>query len=225
MQSAAGERSMRSVLWSGSSIVMLAVCLCGGVATADDPASLGDKIGAALSAVHSYQVDITWPVYDRSGSLVVVHGVGSRYHETTHLGDTTDFIMLGATLYQRTRTGWHKFILNPNDFATLSKPPALRRNAEPLPDRLEDGVTVGAMQTAATVVLPDLDPVSNTRGPGVCTYDKGTFLLRACTFDEATLHYSHYDDPSLTIEVPAKAKSAPAIELPSMLPQPTAPPV
>ncbi len=209
---------MRNVVWSGSLIVMLTTCLSGGVATADESTGLGDKIGAALSAVNSYQVDITWPVYDRSGSLVVVHGVGSRYHETRHLGDTTDSIMLGATLYQRTRTGWHRFILNPNDFATLSKPPALRRNAEQLPDRIEDGITVGAMRTAATTVLPDLDPVSNTRGPGVCTYDKGTFLLRACTFDEATLRYSHYDDPSLTIEVPAAAKDAPVVNLPPILP-------
>jgi hypothetical protein len=209
---------MRNVVWSGSSIVMLAVCLSGGVATADDSTSLGDKIGAALSAVNSYQVDIAWPAAGRGGSLVVVHGVGSRYRETRRLGDTISFIMLGPTLYQRTSAGWHKFIMDPNDFASLSQPTAFRRSAEPLPDRTEGGVTVGAIKTTVTMVLPDLDPVSSTRGPGVCTYDKGTFLLRACTFDQTTLQYSHYNDQSLTIEVPAEAKDAPVVNLPPILP-------
>jgi hypothetical protein len=210
---------MHNVVRSGSSILTLAVCLYGGIATADDSTSLGGKIDAALSAAKSYQVDITGPG-DRSGSIVVVRGVGSRYRTPTSSGVTMTY-MIGTTVYQHTARGWLKFIMDPSSLATLSKSTTRHRSAEPLPDRTEGGITVGAITTIVTIVLPGLDPALGTSGSGVCTYDKGTFLLRMCTFDQRTLQYSRYDDPSLTIELPAEAKDAPVIDLSPVQPRPS----
>jgi hypothetical protein len=204
---------MGNVVWSGSSIVMLAVCLCGGAATADDSTDLGSKFDAALSAVKSYQVDVTRG--DRRSTTVFVHGVGSRYQSTSSLGDTTVYTV-GTTIYQQLpgMAGWHKVVIDRDDAAMFAKSATRRRAAEPLPDRTEDGVTVGAVRTTVTMVFPGMNPETITMGPGVCTYDKSTLLFRTCTFDHGTFSYSHYDDPSLTIELPAEAKNAPETHLP-----------
>ncbi len=214
---------MRNVVWSGPSIVMLAMFLFGGVAIADDSTSLGGKIDAAASAAKSYQVDIAGPG-DRTASIVEVHGVGSLYRTTSSRGDTVTYAV-GSTVYQSIAGGaWLKMVMDPNDMATLSKSFTRHRSAEPLPDRTEDGVTVGAIKTEVTMMLPGLNPSTRTIGPAVCTYDKGTFLLRTCTLDQTTMRYSRYNDPSLTIEVPAEAKAAPATDLPPLLQRPSPPP-
>ncbi len=207
---------MRNVVWSGSLVLMLAVCLSGGIATADDSTSLADKIDAAQASVTSYQVDTTGPGPQNS-TLVIVRGVGSRYRT----GETVMYT-IGSTIYQRTaEAGWRMFRMDPNDLATLSRSATRHRSAEPLPDRTEDGVTVGAAKTVVTLVVPGLEAATSTADPLVCTYDKVTFLLRTCTFGQMTMHYSRYGDPTLTIELPAEAKDAPAVDLPSVLPHPS----
>ena len=199
-------------------MVVLALCLCGGAATADDATDLGSTFDAALAGVKSYQVDVTHGG-DRADTVVVVHGVGSRYTSTSSRGEMVTY-NIGATVYQHVpgTTGWTKSTMNLGDVATLTKPATRRRTAEPLPDRTEDGVAVGAIKTSITMVLPGVDPAMSTIGPGVCTYDKSTLLFRTCTFDQGTYRYSRFDDPSLTIEVPAEAKDAPTTRLPPILP-------
>ena len=208
---------MRNVVWSGSSVAMLALCLCGGAAAADDATDLGSKFDAALAVVKSYQVDVTRG--DQHSTTVVVHGVGRRFTSTSSGGDTIIYTV-GTTVYQHFAgtPGWTKFTVSPADFATFTKPYARRRLAEPLPDRMEDGVAVGAIKTSVTMELPGLDPAMTTIGPGVCTYDKSTLLFRTCTFDQGTYHYSHFDDPSFVIDVPTEAKDAPETHFPSIFP-------
>ena len=224
---------MRKTVWSGGSIVMAAgLCLFGGVAAADDSTSLASKIEAAAFAVASYQIDFTGPG-DRSGSTVFVRGVGSRHRTTSGARDAVSYVV-GTTVYQGINGAWTRFVMDPNDVATLAKSVTRHRSVEPLPDRVEDAVTVGAIKTSITMMVPGtmmapglnpgLTSSIHTFGPAVCTYDKGMFLLRVCRTDQMTIRYSRYDDPSLTIEVPAEAKNAPEIDLPSVVPRPSASP-
>jgi hypothetical protein len=208
---------MRNVVWSGSSIVVLAVCLFGSVATADDATSLMSNIEAAQSAVNSYKVDVTGPG-DRTGSTVSVRGVGIEFRTKSGSFDAVSYLV-GTTVYQRFNGGaWTKFIIDPEAAAAFAKSITRHRSTELLPDRIEDGVTVGAIKVDMTVTIPssypDSSPPTTRSSLSVCTYDKVTLLFRVCKTDTTTRQYSRYDDPSLTIEVPAEAKAAPAIDLP-----------
>ena len=211
---------MRKSVWSGRSIVMAAgLCLFGSVAVADDATSLVSKIEAATSAATSYQIDFTGPG-DTRASMAFVRGVGSQYHTTSASADMVSY-SVGTTMYQSVNGGaWLKIVMNPNDVAALTKSVTRHRSAELLANRIEDGVTVGAIKTEVTAMVPGLNPSSHTLGPAVCTYDKATFLFRMCKTDHITMRYSRYDDPSLTIEVPAEARNAVEIVLPAVAPQP-----
>ena len=205
---------MRKLVWPGPSIVILALCLSGSVATADDATSLLDKIDAAKSTVKSYQVDVTGPGDNRS-SIVFVRGVGTRYHLTSGHTDFAAYLV-GTTIYQRFNGGaWLKFVVDVPASTSLKR----QQTAELLPDQLEDGVTVGAIKTEVTAMISglhvDVNSSTYASGPIVCTYDKLTLLFRVCKTDAVTRQYSHYDDPSLTIDVPEEARNAPETHLPA----------
>ena len=153
-----------------------------------------------------------------------VRGVGSQYRTTSSLGDTA-FYIVGTTVYQRVNGGaWTKFVIDPAAAAAFAKSFTRHRSIELLPDRQEDGVTVGAIKVDATVTVPGSYPESSppitVSRLAVCTYDKVTFLFRACKTNTSTRQYSRYDDPSLTIEVPAEAKDAPTLKLPATASKP-----
>ncbi|HWT05438.1 MAG TPA: hypothetical protein VN224_06755 [Xanthomonadales bacterium] len=90
---------------------------------------------------------------------------------------------------------------------------ALKSLADPskfrlLPDRVENGTTVGAYEMTPNP-LPGAS--AGTQLPPVtCTYDKTTYLPRTCTVQTMTQTFEGWNDPANVVDVPVVASPAPA---------------
>lgn len=77
--------------------------------------------------------------------------------------------------------------------------------ATALADRVEDGTPVGALDVA---FAPDIRTDPSIRPfHWTCSYDKGTYLPRACSYKvfgpmRVTMTYEHWNDPANAVEAP-----------------------
>ena len=177
-------------------------------ATAPSPEAV--KIAAAMNKVTSFRMRLSSTA--GMGGTVVVLIPQKRSKATIAMGPmVNDVVMADGRMYARLNGGdWH-----------VSDPPAggglaeasLKKMVDPaniriLPDRVENGTTVGVYEM--TPSLPPGAPASMATTPMTCTYDKTTYLPRTCTFQTMTQTFEGWNDPANTIDVPVVASPAPA---------------
>jgi hypothetical protein len=196
-------------------------------AAADDRVAVTAKIAAAATGISSFVVDST--VNGTTGVTSQTTFVRPKMVKSvTTLGTmTVESYIVDDTVYVHWAImGWQKMSLG----QAQSSPAALNiaeniksSKVKYLPDRQEDGTTVGAY----TIEVPQPLAASTLPAPGTaspapaaaltltCTYDKSTYLARTCANDMMTLKYSKYNDPGNVVDLPPEAKNATPLILPA----------
>jgi hypothetical protein len=175
-------------------------------APAGSPAPSGDpdlsaKVDAAIANATSYRIAVRAP-----SVVLTIRSFGpDRIQVDSDAGSTkSESVVVGNAMYYRPENGkWQTFPVPSirrvrHNRLYMGLPDAL---LQPLPDRVEDGVAVGAFRSLAT---------GNGALPGVmdCTYERVTYRPRACTVSLQGLTapiqvtYAGWDDPANVIEPP-----------------------
>lgn len=76
-----------------------------------------------------------------------------------------------------------------------------------LPDRVENGTTVGVYEL--TPPAPPNAPAGYVPTTISCTYDKTTYLPRTCTYHNLTQTFEGFNDPANVVDVPVVASPQP----------------
>jgi hypothetical protein len=168
------------------------------------------KIVAAMAKMNSYRMQLS-SSNGMAGTITVVVPT-KRTKAMVAMGPMmTEMVSADGKMYVR---------LNGAEWRTVDAPGggtfsdmALKTMADPsklriLPDRVENGTTVGVYEM--TPVLPPGAPASTQMSPLTCTYDKTTYLPRSCTFQTMTQTFEGWNDPANTVDVPVIASPAPA---------------
>ena len=177
-----------------------------------DP-SLTAKIDAAIANATSYRIAVRAP----NVSLTIRSFGPDRIQidSTTGSAEAESIVVGGAMYYRPANGAWQTFAVPPvrrvrNNRLYMALPDAL---LQPLPDRIQDGVALGAFRSLAS---------GNGSVPGImdCTYQRGTYRPLACSVtlvgspSPIEVTYGGWDDPANAIEPPAgvapPAQPAPA---------------
>jgi hypothetical protein len=197
-----------------------AALMCGPV-RADDASDLAAKRAAASATIRSSQVTITGRSNLQAMTGVTTMASLDRFEQVTTIGDRTiSSYGIDGFLYvhdpAQPATPWIKFSYDKTQFETFAKQIFTSRQLKPLPDAVEDGVTVGMFEVTATFA-PGMG--TGRTETVTCSYDKQTYLNKRCASATLVRTYSHYNDPSLVVELPPEAKDA------VLQPAPLVPPV
>jgi len=180
-------------------------------ATAPSPEAV--KIAAAMSKINSFRIQLSST--QGMGGTIVVLIPQKRTKATIAMGPMmNEVVMADGRMYGRMNGGdWHVSDV-PAGGGNFSDA-ALKKMVDPasiriLPDRVENGTTVGVYE-----MTPPVPPGANATAaasmpPMTCTYDKTTYLPRTCTFQTMTQAFEGWNDPANTIDVPVVASPAPA---------------
>lgn len=185
-------------------------------ARADDATAVRDRVVTALKGVQSYQMAIAGPA-GMAGTTTFVKPM--RSHTLMTVGPMTmESIFVDRTIYMRMNGGaWQTRTVPDAQQAQLKtqiEGMAADAVVTPLPDRNENGTTVGAYQYTMPLPLPTSETSVKPGPPStlICTYDKTTNLPRTCSMTmpqtamTMTMTYSHWNDPANAVDVPADAK-------------------
>ena len=169
------------------------------------------KLAAAMSKVTSFRVQLS-SAAGVAGTFTFVFLPQKR---------TKAVIAMGSNLNEMVSADGRTYVrMNGGDWQLIATPPgggfaelALKSVGDPtkiqvLPDRVENGTTVGAFD--ATVPAPPGAPAGIVLPPLSCTYDKTTYLPRSCTFQTTTQTFEGWNDPANVVDVPVIASPAPA---------------
>jgi len=177
-------------------------------ATAPSPEAV--KIAAAMSKVNSFRMQLS-STQGMGGTIVVVL-LQKRTKATIAMGPmVNEVVMADGRMYARMNGGdWH---VSDTPAAAGFGDAAIKKMVDPasihvLPDRVENGTTVGVYET--TPPVPPGAPATTAIPVMTCTYDKTTYLPRTCTFQTMTQTFEGWNDPANTIDVPVVASPAPA---------------
>jgi hypothetical protein len=202
--------------FAGATAIVLA-SLFGGTARADDGSDLWTKLSAAQASVTSMQMTVrsTVPGYTAGGPAVVITFVSPHMVSTvSNMGgsEISAYYMGDGFLYTHAATVWRKFPRAPeasDELKTRLKGILGSRQIVILPDRVEDGQTVGVYQSVTAPPDAASPPVSALASKSVtCSYDKKTYLARICTDATTVVTFSRYNDPTLAVELPPDSKAA-----------------
>jgi len=178
-------------------------------AAAVAPSPEAVKIAAAMAKVNSFRMQMS----SRNGmaGTVTVVVPAKRTKALVAMGPmTSEVVMADGRMYVRMNGGdWRVNDSLSGNFADQ----ALKQLSDPakfhmLPDRVENGTTVGVYE-----IPPPMPPgaaPSTTATPITCTYDKTTYLPRSCTLQTMTQTFEGWNDPANVVEVPVVASPAPA---------------
>lgn len=196
------------------------------VRAADDGAQVAENIRKAVAAVASFQATMTGP----PGMTAQVTFVRpDRVRNVISVGSSTaEAIAVGTTTYVRSNGGpWGRSSNAGTAAAARQLVDSLVSSTSytALPERRENGATVGAFSAALPAsFLPVPLKVatassSDKTAPPLtvtCTYDKATYLVHTCTMQlpnfpgPLTMTYSKWNDPANVVDVPAGQPAAPA---------------
>ncbi|HEX3463375.1 MAG TPA: hypothetical protein VHS78_04930 [Candidatus Elarobacter sp.] len=224
---------MRALRFAGGRFAAIALGLaCAAPALAQSPATpapaasgvgnaaaaeLTARVDAAIANATSYHVTVRGPELNMD---IREFGPDRVRIVTTRAGTSFESIVVGTAMYYRAPgTDWKAYPVPPvsrvrRNRLFMGTPDTL---LEPLPDRSEGGVTVGAFRSQA---------VANNQVPGTmeCTYDKTTFRPGTCSVTLQGLSapvqvaYAGWDDPANVVEPPPGVAAPPA---PSPSPSPS----
>jgi hypothetical protein len=176
-------------------------------ATAPSPEAI--KLVDAMSKVRSFRAQISSPagvavtvtfvrLPARRTKIVVV--MGSMINES---------VGADGRMYTRINGGdWHVVDLPPSNGMTEA---ALQSTADAsririLPDRVENGTTVGVYEVTPAVAGA---ASASAKQPMSCTYDKATYLPRTCTVQTVTQTFEGWNDAANVVDVPVVASPKP----------------
>lgn len=169
------------------------------------------KLIAAMSKVTSFRMQLS-TTSGMGGTVTVIvptKRTKAAYAMGAMLGEV---VMADGRMYARTNGGdWH----------VTDSPPtigmaegAVKAMTDPsrihvLPDRVENGTTVGVYEV--TPPAPPNAPAGYVPTPLSCTYDKTTYLPRTCTYQNLMQTFEGFNDPANVVDVPVVGGSpAPA---------------
>ncbi len=159
------------------------------------------KIVAAMAKMSSFRVQLT-STSGMAGTITVVVP-SKRTKAVVAMGPMmTEMVSADGHTYARMNGAeWRVLDMPGGSFADVG----IKSLADPtkfhiLPDRVENGTTVGVYEL--TPALPPGAPASTPMPPLTCTYDKTTYLPRACTFQTMTQTFEGWNDPANVVEVP-----------------------
>lgn len=172
----------------------------------EERAALAGKIDTAVAQATSYRVRVTSAAGRGSIWTMVRAQKRTKVVDTDPVwGVVTEMIFADGRGYTRTGGEWR--VLQPRNRPAGEPSPAQTFlnmvKITPLPDRVENGVTVGAyqMDMHPPTVTPSMEmPVTFT-----CTYDKATYLPRSCRNDVVTETFEGWNDPANVVDVPVVA--------------------
>jgi hypothetical protein len=210
-------------------------------ARADDPSTLTEKLGTAAAGVKSFVVEMrVTGTTGVNGTLTFVRPLNIKSDFSMGQMQIETYMVDGMVYMRAPAGGWQKMRIDAAASPALSANIADSLKASKvtvLPDRQEDGATVGVI--AVDAKLPVVAGTLGQSGPQqiVCSYDKTSYLIRVCTSSLMTMTYTKYNDPANTVVLPPGAKDAVPMVLPSpassaagmpagstSLPTPAAPP-
>ncbi len=169
------------------------------------PAPVAEKIGAAMANVTSYRVRVTLTGSSGMDNTLTVRPAQKRSKVVeSSWGIVTEMIFADGRGYRRVNDGdWHVLDLPPRAPGAPSPAKAFldMTKITPLPDRVENGVTVGAYQMEMR--FPAITPTESVAF--TCTYDKTTYLPRACANNTSTQTFEGWNDPANIIDIPVVA--------------------
>jgi hypothetical protein len=167
------------------------------------------KIVAAMAKMNSFRVQLSST--NGMGGTITVVVPAKRTKAVIAMGPMmTEMVSADGHTYSRVNgADWRVVDLPGGSFADV----ALRSLADParfrsLPDRAENGTTVGAYEMIPA--LPPGLPASTQLPPVTCTYDKTTYLPRTCTVQTMTQTFEGWNDPANVVDVPVIASPVPA---------------
>jgi hypothetical protein len=180
------------------------------VVTAPSPEAV--KIVSALSKVQSFRAQMSSPS-GVAGTITFVMLPARRTKAVVAFGSMlNEMVAADGQMYTRTNGGdWTVAALPANgggltpDAAMKSMTDATRFRM--LPDRVENGTTVGAYEMSISV--PPGAPAGTVLPPLSCTYDKTTYLPRTCTIQTMTQTFEGWNDPANVVEIPVVASPRP----------------
>jgi hypothetical protein len=183
-------------------------------ARADDLATVQAKMSAAAAGVTSFVVTLR-VIGDSaaSGSVTFVRPMNVKSEFASGQMSMEAYLVDGMVYVHLPEGGWQKSKAETAGPAEqyLNLAAGGSASAVLLPDREEDGATVGVFQMQAVLPGP-LGPFGQPASqPIACSYDKTTYLIRSCRSASITLTYMKYNDPANTVVLPAAAKSAPLV--------------
>ncbi|MFN2461035.1 MAG: hypothetical protein ABR591_10155 [Candidatus Velthaea sp.] len=194
-------------------------------AAAGDAASVVAKIGEAQAAVSSYRIELTSSFATSTTTFVKPQRLKMEVRLATGL--TQQSYVVDDVFYTNMTGEWQKATFDRSQITAMVAQTATLKSdlaATLLPDRTEDGATVGVLQY--TVTLPAGFPMAGGSGPQslTCTYDKATYLQRTCTSMQGTVtfttRFTNYKDPANVVELPPEAKNAKPLAFPFVVPTP-----
>jgi hypothetical protein len=167
------------------------------------------KIVAAIAKMNSFRVQLSAP--NGMGGTITVVVPAKRTKAVVAMGPMmTEMVSADGHMYARMNgADWRVVDSTGSSFADV----ALKSLVDPsrfriLPDRVENGTTVGAYELIPA--LPPGAPASTQLPPATCTYDKTTYLPRTCTIQTMTQTFEGWNDPANVVDVPVVASPAPA---------------
>jgi hypothetical protein len=178
-------------------------------ATAPSPEAV--KIAEAMAKITSFRMLMNSP--NGVAGTVTVMIPQKRTKALMAFGTTTNEVVLAdGRMYMRTNGGdWRENdtpagggFTNMASFKSIADAAKIRL----LPDRVENGMTVGVYET--TPPAPPGMPAGITVPTMTCTYDKTTHLPRTCTIVSMTQTFEGWNDPANVVEVPVVPGASPA---------------
>ncbi len=185
---------------------------------AQDAAGVSAKIASATAAVRSFSMAMH--VSGTTGVDAVSTFVAPmRVKSETRIGGlTVEVYLIDKVLYMHLPTGnWQKASIDQAQAnrSAMSMGAALKTaQSRLLPDRVENGRTVGVIETDAQIPTTMGPAMRQALQKLVCSYDKATYLLARCTNSLLSMTYSRYNDSANVVELPAAAQNATTIVLP-----------
>ncbi len=209
-------------------VIATAVSAAVPAGAADDLGAVTASVASAAEAVQSFVVktEVVGTTGVR-GTITFVRPKRMKFAYSIGQMSIETYLVDGVVYIHAPQAGWRKMTLdslqeqqqsvNIGDTIKSAK-------VTLLPDRQENGATMGAMQVETT--LPTAaGPIAQSAGaqPLVCTYDKATYRISVCANNVVTMTYSNYNDPANIVVLPPEAKSATVMELPAPAPSALAP--
>ena len=170
------------------------------------------KLVSAMSKVRSFRVQLS-SANGMAGTITLVMLPARRTKAVIAMGSMmNEMVAADGRMYTRMNGGdWN--VTNLPAGGALMTDAAMKSMTDPtqfhmLPDRVENGTTVGAYEVTAPV--PPGAPAGIVLPPLSCTYDKTTYLPRTCTVQTMTETFEGWNDPANVVDVPVVPTPAPA---------------
>jgi hypothetical protein len=178
-------------------------------ATAASPEAV--KLVSAMSKVQSFRVQMSSP-NGMAGTITFVMLPARRTKGVVAIGSMmNEMVAADGRMYMRMNGGDWTVADLPASGGLMSDA-RMKSMTDPtrfhmLPDRVENGTTVGAYE----MTIPALPgaPAGMVLPPFSCTYDKTTYLPRTCTVQTMTQTFEGWNDTANVVDVPVIAAPAP----------------